>query len=116
MPEEKAVMNLLNDEFKAKTTPKELESIGDLFLFQCPCGSVHFRHAGYVEGMMPYMRGDVSKHVATDSHSVKICVKCKHAYIWINDQVYDITKFIDLEAWEKFEKVAHKATGPGGEC
>jgi hypothetical protein len=28
----------------------------------------------------------------------------------------DITKLIDLKAWEKAEKDLHTSTGPGGQC
>lgn len=35
---------------------------------------------------------------------------------WINEQMYDVTDQIDLKAWEKTEKEAQAATGPGGQC
>jgi len=47
---------------------------------------------------------------------VMVCVKCKHSYIWVSEQMYDVTEHVDLNAWEKTEKEAHKATGPGGQC
>jgi hypothetical protein len=105
------------NEFSSKVVPKKLEDDNKLFLFKCyECGGMHFRHAGYFEMIMPYVRADQSRNVSTDSYSVKVCVKCRTCYIWINDQVYDVTKQIDLEAWEKFEQEVHKATGPGGNC
>lgn len=107
----------MNNEFAKKATPVKLADTDELFLFKCPnCGGLHFRHAGYLEMMMPYMRADQSKHVNTDSYSVKVCVACRNAYIWVNDQVYDVTDHINMEAWEEFERVAHKCTGPGGQC
>jgi hypothetical protein len=30
--------------------------------------------------------------------------------------MYEVSDQIDLEAWERFEKQAVKATGPGGQC
>lgn len=45
-----------------------------------------------------------------------ICVSCKRAFVWLNEQMYDVTDQVDLAAWEKTEKEAHKATGPGGQC
>jgi hypothetical protein len=105
----------LNDEFSEKITPKKIEG-NDLFLFKCECGGMHFRHAGYVEMMMPYIKANKEKNVTTDSYPVKVCVKCRKSYVWADSQMYEVTDQIDLEAWEKFEKEAHKATGAGGNC
>jgi predicted nucleic-acid-binding Zn-ribbon protein len=103
-------------EFDEKVTPKTLNA-EDLFLFRCPkCKGMHFRHAGYMESMTPYMNPKKEQKVAVDSYAVKVCVKCHRAYIWADTQMYDVTDQIDMEAWEKFEKEAQKATGPGGEC
>lgn len=111
------VINSSENEFTKKVTPIKLTSAEELFLFSCPeCSGVHFRHAGYFEMMMPFMRADKSKNVATESYQVKVCVACRKAYVWAGEQMYDVTDLIDLEAWEKFEKVAQKATGPGGQC
>lgn len=97
---------------------KVLEDSDDLRLFACPnCGKVHFRHAGYLEPQTVYANPDKDElKVMTDSKPVKLCVNCKHAYINVESITYDVTKFIDLNAWEKTEKEAHKATGPGGQC
>lgn len=97
---------------------KTLHHPEELNLFACPnCGKVHFRHAGYLETALPYQDNtSANPKVATDERHVKICVSCKHAYITYDAKIWDVTKFIDLEAWEKTEKEAHKATGPGGQC
>lgn len=80
------------------------------------CGGVHFRHAGYVHNMLPFMRSNQEKKVELVNYQVMVCVKCRSSYIWAYDQLYDISEKIDLEAWEKVEKELHKATGPGGQC
>jgi hypothetical protein len=101
-----------------KNIPVEkLEDKDDMIFFKCPgCGSIHFRHAGYLEAAMPYVRVDRTTHIASDSLCVKTCVKCRKSYVYYEDKFIDVTEHIDLEAWEKFEKEAYKATGPGGEC
>jgi len=102
--------------FKDKVKPKKITA-EELFLFRCPeCGNVHFRHAGYLESVMPYLKADKTQHITTDSLCVNVCTKCKHCYVWYSDQMYDVTDMIDLKAWEKTEKELHKATGPGGQC
>jgi hypothetical protein len=65
---------------------------------------------------MPFVLADKQKKVAEDSYNVKVCTKCKKCYIWYSEQMYDVTKLIDLKAWEKVEKEMHVATGPGGDC
>ena len=85
-------------------------------LFRCSCGGFHFRHAGYVEAVMPFMRSDGERLISDDSNSVKVCVKCRKCYVFVTNKWYDITELIDLKAWEKAEEELHKATGPGGQC
>lgn len=91
-------------------TPEELD------LLKCPkCGHIHFRHAGYVEVALPY--SDRTGHnVALTEKQVKVCVKCRTCVVSYDGKVWDITKFIDLKAWEAFEVEAQKAVGPGGNC
>ncbi len=110
------MISMDKNEFAEKVAPIKVANADELFLFKCECGHVHFRHAGYVEVLMPYMRGDKSKNVANDSVQVMICTKCKNAYAWLNDQMYNVTELIDMEAWEKTEKEAYATTGPGGQC
>lgn len=100
--------------FSERVTAKQLPK--GVFLWKCSCGNRHFRHAGYVESMTPFMRAGGEKRVAVESYQVKICTKCKKAYCFINEQMYDISEHIDVNAWEETEKLAHKATGPGGQC
>lgn len=80
------------------------------------CNGVHFRHAGYIHTMLPFMRSNQEKKVELQQYQVMVCVKCRASYVWVYDQLYDVSEHIDLEAWEKLEKEAHKATGPGGQC
>jgi hypothetical protein len=56
------------------------------------------------------------KKMTCEPHQVMVCVKCKKSTLWVNGQMYDVTERIDLKAWEKTEKEAHAATGPGGQC
>lgn len=108
--------------FVEKITPQEPGE--NLFLFKCPtkhedgkvCGHVHYRHAGYVKVMLPYLKPGNVKEMIVDNHSVMVCVLCKHCYVWAGGQMYDVTKHIDLTAWEKLEKEMYRATGPGGDC
>ena len=108
-------MAKLTDEFKDKITPKNADA-ETLFLFKCTCGGVHYRHAGYVEALMPFVRADGTKNVGNESYHVMVCVACRRSYIWLNEQMYEVTDMIDLEAWAKAEKELHEATGPGGQC
>jgi len=96
----------------------EVDQGDGLRLFKCPqCGHVHFRHAGYIEVPTPFVEPDKKEIKAVlSSQPVKLCINCKASYITYNSKVYDVTKLIDLNAWEKTEKEAHKATGPGGQC
>lgn len=101
--------------FSERVTPKDPGE--NVFFYACQkCGGKHFRHAGYMEVMLPFMRSGNEKRVSMDSVPVKICVACKSAFVWFNEQAYDVTAQIDLTAWEKTEKEAHRATGPGGQC
>ena len=107
--------------FSEKVTPKEIPD--DVFLFECPkvvdgkrCNNTHVRHAGYVQELIPFIRSGGEKRVANEKRQVMVCTKCRACYIWINEQMYDITDKIDLEAWEKLEREMDNATGPGGEC
>jgi hypothetical protein len=114
---EKDLIHPEKEGFAERVTPKKPEE--SIFFFKCEkenCGGIHFRHAGYVEIMLPFMRPGNEKRIGFDSLQVKVCVKCKAAYVWINEQMYDVTDQIDLKAWEKTETEMQKATGPGGEC
>jgi hypothetical protein len=107
----------MTNAFAQAVIPEKITKPSDMFLFQCPkCKNVHFRHAGYVEALMSFVRADKEKNVANDSLTVMVCTKCKACYLWYNEKMKDITSLIDLEAWEKTEKDLHAATGPGGEC
>lgn len=117
MADELTKMNGFAEDFEKAVTPKVLEGPEEMFLFQCTeCGGVHFRHAGYIETLLPYVRADKQAKVDSGSYQVKVCVKCRRCFVWYNEQMYDVTDLIDLDAWEKAEKDLHKATGPGGEC
>lgn len=107
-----------DSEMGQKITPIVLDKKqSDLFFFQCSgCGGRHFRHAGYMEMLLPYIRSDQSKHMGNDAEPVKVCCKCRKCFLWVNNQVYDVTDLVDLEAWIELEKDMHKATGPGGNC
>jgi hypothetical protein len=80
------------------------------------CGSIHFRHAGYTQMLLPYMKPGGVKEVILENRQVMVCVKCKSCFVWDGNQLHDVTHKIDLNAWEKTETEMHKATGPGGEC
>lgn len=104
-------------ELEACVKPKIVTKAEDLFMFKCACGGVHFRHAGYIETVMPFMRGDDKKsRIAPEPLAVKVCVRCRNCYVWFGEHFHDVTKVIDLNAWEKTEKEMQKATGPGGQC
>lgn len=103
-----------NEGFVDRVTPKPLPE--NVHLYKCSCGGLHFRHAGYMETMLPFLRAGGEKRVNLESQQVKVCVACKRSFIWVNEQMYDVTDRIDLKAWERTEKEAHMATGPGGNC
>ena len=100
--------------FSERVTPEKPGD--DVFFFACECGHKHFRHAGYIANMLPFMRAGGEKRINLANLEVQVCVKCKKSYVWLNEQMYDVTDEIDLEAWEKTEREAHRATGPGGQC
>lgn len=103
--------------FSKFVTPKPVTNSEDLFLFKCSkCGNVHFRHAGYVEMLVPFIRADKQERVDASSSQVKVCTKCKSAFLWYNEQMYDVSSLIDVEAWAKTEREMQQATGPGGDC
>lgn len=103
------------DGFKEKVTPKKIDE-AKLFIYKCECGGQHFRHAGYARIMMPFIETGGEKRMTCDPFQVMVCVSCKRSSIWVNGQMYDVTDRIDLQAWEKTEKEAMAATGPGGQC
>lgn len=104
-----------NDGFRERITPKEIDD-SKLFLFKCECGEYHFRHAGYMRVMLPFLEPGGEKRMTCEPYQVMICVSCKKATIWVNSQMYDVTDRVDLKAWEKTEREAQAATGPGGQC
>lgn len=109
-----AIMQPTSAGFKDRITPKSTDK---LLLFQCPsCKGVHFRHAGYVKVLLPFMGSGLEKKMALDNHQVMVCVGCKASYAWVGEQMYDLTDRIDLKAWEKVEVELNQATGPGGNC
>jgi len=124
-------LTLADDAFSESVTPKKLKDVSELFLFKCSakidmqgkppgtepvCNNSHFRHAGYLEGLMPFIRPDGNKKVDKSDYCVMVCTVCRACYIWLNEQMYDVTDLIDLAAWEKAERDLHMATGPGGQC
>ncbi len=100
--------------FKEKVTPKKPDE--NMFFFKCSCSGIHYRHAGYVKTLIPFIKPGGVKEVVADSRQVMVCVACKNCYVWAGEQMYDVTEQIDLNAWEKAEVELNAATGPGGEC
>jgi hypothetical protein len=103
-----------NEGYRERVTPKTLEP--NVHLWKCSCGSLHFRHAGYVRHMLPFLESGDEKRVAMENLQVMVCVACKRSTVWSGKQMYDVTDHVDLKAWEKTEKEMHAATGPGGQC
>ena len=90
--------------------------VKELQLLKCPtCGAMHFRHAGYVLPLLPYEEKQAAK-VGGIAQPVYVCVKDRTSFIHYDSQIQIVSDFIDLEAWEKFEKKVNKAVGPGGNC
>lgn len=110
----KGLIHPSKEGFKEKVTPISPEE--KLFIYKCECGHGHFRHAGYMRIMMPYLKTGAEKSMTCEPYQVMICVKCKKATIWVDSQMYDVTDRVDLKAWEKTEREAQAATGPGGQC
>lgn len=109
------LVSMTQDDFTKAVTPKP--PTDEMFFFKCPeCGNLHFRHAGYMETLMPFIRASGEKKVCAESYQVKVCTKCKKCFIWYCEQMYDVTDKIDLKAWTKTEKEMQEATGPGGNC
>ena len=101
--------------FVERIVPKQTADA--VFLFECPsCDGKHFRHAGYLIVLLPFLRSGNEKRMQADNEQVMICVKCRKAYIWEAEQMYDVSEHVDVEAWEKAERELQKATGPGGQC
>lgn len=100
--------------FVERVTPKAPPDTVNFF--KCTCGKTHFRHAGYMKSMTPFMRAGGEKRVDVFDYPISLCVACKKSFVWINEQMYDVTEHVDVGAWEKTEREAHKATGPGGQC
>lgn len=105
------------NKFEELKRPVTLEKVDDIMLFSCPgCGNIHFRHAGYVETQLPYMRSDREARIGTESMPVRVCTKCRRSFFWMNTKCYEVTKLIDLQAWQRAEEELHQATGGGGKC
>lgn len=107
------VVNVKAPGFKEKVTPKNSEKLA---MLRCSCGNAHFRHAGYIHLLIPFLKPENEKTMTHDARQVLVCTVCKKSVIWAEDQIYDVSGEVDLNAWEKTEKELHKATGPGGEC
>lgn len=85
----------------------------ELQLLKCPtCGGVHFRHAGYMIALLPFVEKQEAK-AGGSQVPVYVCVKDRTSFIHWDSKIQIVSDFIDLEAWEKFEKEASKAVGPG---
>lgn len=100
--------------FAERVTPKPPDD--NVHFFKCKCGGIHFRHAGYIKSLLPFMRAGGEKRVNVEQLCVQVCVKCRKSYVWLNEQMYEVTNQVDLNAWEKSERELHRATGPGGQC
>ncbi len=118
MAKEKKQIAKLGEKFKQSEFIQTLTEEGsELFLLKCTsCGGTHFRHAGYMHVLIPFVSPKEGPKVADDARQVQVCVNCKTCYIIHDGKIYDVTKNVDLQAWEKTEKEAFKATGPGGQC
>ena len=94
----------------AKTTDSYIQPVDTCkaLMIKCPgCGHRHFRHAGYIETITPFVEAGGAGRAINDSHPVKICVKCKKAYAAIgSEHMYDVSKYVDVKAWEETEKTA----------
>jgi len=97
---------------------KKMDSETLAFLLACPvCGGYHSRHAGYFTTKSAYKNADErAGSTFTTNIPVHICVNCKTPIASIGGVVYDVSKHVDVKAWEKTEKQAYKTTGPGGQC
>ncbi len=114
---QKELVRPMNGGFIKRIITKPAAESEGVYLFMCEeCGGYHFRHAGYIKTMIPFMRSGGEKRVNVESVQVMVCVKCKSSYAWINEQMYNLSDKIDIEAWSKAEAELNKATGPGGEC
>lgn len=103
-----------NEGFKEKITPKPLND--QVLMFTCPCGACHFRHAGYVKMLLPFLKPKGVQSMVVENYQVMVCVACKKSFVWADEQMWDVTEKIDLKAWEKAERELQQATGPGGQC
>lgn len=96
------------------------KTIENKMVMKCKCGHVHFRHGGYTITATPWAETKPDSgpegHVSTRRKEIWFCIKCKTPYSIENGTMYDWSNYISFEDWEAFEKEAHKATGPGGEC
>jgi len=111
----KQVMETVGEKLQ-ETIIRPKEEMKSLLIRCKGCGGIHFRHAGYIESLIPYADDDGRTRKDVRSTQVKVCVKCKRCYVYLGDDIYDITDDIDIKAWESTEKELQKATGPGGNC
>lgn len=104
--------------FDPTGTVKDIDSATLDFLLACPkCGGYHSRHAGYFTTKSAYKNVEErGGSTFTTTVPVHICIKCKTPIASLGGVMYDVSKYVDLNAWEKTEKEAHAATGPGGQC
>jgi len=91
------LVTITKDEFKERITPKKVKDPKELSLFQCPeCGNVHFKHDGYVEVLVqqidyiPFVN-EGKESIRNDSHPVYVCASCGTFYVWINEQMWNVT-------------------------
>ena len=113
-------------EIKTNAMVKKVKDLDkELLVFRCTkksrfmkseCGNPHFRHAGYMEAIVPYMKPTKEGQISTSSLEVKVCTVCKSCYVYVDNHFYNVTDDIKLDAWEETEKEMQKATGPGGQC
>ena len=104
--------------FDQKDLVKPLDNTDSILLLKCPkCGHTHFRHAGYMITVTPYLEIKTqSVNNVSTNNPVHICIKCKTAILAVEGKIHDVTDHVDFEAWNKTEKIAHETTGPGGQC
>lgn len=94
------------EEYRKRLLPQIVRRPEDLRLFECPhCHGILFDRATNIVRFEPFKDfPEDSRGVERRFYSVQVCRGCQAHYAWIDEQMYEITKIVDVTAWKEAER------------
>lgn len=93
------------EEYRKRCAPKIVSNPQDLSVFVCPrCRGVVFDHSGFLETLNLPDQIEYDDAPMHWSHELLVCRGCRAHYAWVDGQMYEITKIVDVTAWKEAER------------